>query len=712
MAVPNNATDKGIELKTLYDARPTVDNNEVTVTNSDNVSNCSAKVQAPKEVTEFKEIVVEGMMSPLNNAPENYCLLKGKRLNINTSVCDFLDLLVATAQSHYSLEKDELLEQLKAFNTAYKEKKAHLTVAERYKVITAFTDVIEQPCQPSEPKVLSQQLKSATFMLQGITQEMYSAQRITALEDLATRYLNQNNIPAIPSNVQFLRNLASRHLDSKKQTPITRQKRSIVLEQIAVSTEQQAEFMALAEKVITPDWVAATTRTITTDNFQHDFPECNCLLEHIGTRIYCDSTATYFCIEEGGHKRSLIFDDLKKIDIWLLSPNDVINLMSSVTNDGDTESVAEVVRAYYHQHKGLHTPSGVAFLMQIEKHLCRQGGVAKNWIAEAKSDRDLDLLAKLYNDISDPKIKAHIYVKLVREEKVLVAQTSVSLIGRFVTSVFHPSRLVEPPKYMLKPNYLMVSDLLSVAPEIFEGQAKAWLTPLFLQAAAAGDTQCLEVLHANGAKLSDCGQDGKAAIHYACIMNQLDTIKWLMGKDAKVLEQTKSGHYEWRPLIIAISCGNEKLFDFLVGSDLGGHLLSLNASSSGEGNQNIFHYLCHSGNEKYLKKVLESGKANLKLLFKQDSNTARNTPVHLAIKHGHYEVIKLLKEAAENAHPRRGRPAFIQHLWHDLITDENCKSLRGYNFESYIDTTGLTMAKKLQLKSLFTLTAPKKAKKQ
>jgi ankyrin repeat protein/L-ascorbate metabolism protein UlaG (beta-lactamase superfamily) len=172
------------------------------------------------------------------------------------------------------------------------------------------------------------------------------------------------------------------------------------------------------------------------------------------------------------------------------------------------------------------------------------------------------------------------------------------------------------------------------------------LAPLHL-AARGGHLEIVRLLLKNGADLQARENDNENALYYSALSNNLELVKYLVGKGLKVKDTESSAGNT--PLTIAVQNGNFSIASYFIqkGAD------TLFKEKQGA---NLLHIACYRGKADLLQLLIKKG------VPVDARNNSEWTPLLLASTFGNLEAVKALlaNKADVNARNRDGHfPLFL-----------------------------------------------------
>ncbi|XP_067660904.1 ankyrin repeat domain-containing protein 50-like [Haliotis asinina] len=224
--------------------------------------------------------------------------------------------------------------------------------------------------------------------------------------------------------------------------------------------------------------------------------------------------------------------------------------------------------------------------------------------------------------------------------KLLVSKgANIKLVDRFGINILHSACLVgdvEVVKYVLSQNMLDINS-----------RVKCGRTAVML-AAGNGNKDLVQLFVDKGADVSLLDKTGDNILHCACRGGGAEVLKYILSKD--MVDINSLGHRKRTPVIVAAERGQKEVVELLVkhGADL-----SLSERSGG----NILHHVCQRGHYKLVKYVL-----SLNMVDIHSRWWMKRTPVMVAAKYGHKEVVKLLVNHGANLLQSDKRGDNILHL--------------------------------------------------
>ncbi|XP_067660925.1 ankyrin repeat domain-containing protein 50-like [Haliotis asinina] len=210
--------------------------------------------------------------------------------------------------------------------------------------------------------------------------------------------------------------------------------------------------------------------------------------------------------------------------------------------------------------------------------------------------------------------------------KLLVSKgANIKLVDRFGINILHSACLggdVEVVKYVLSQNMLDINS-----------RVKCGRTAVML-AAGNGNKDLVQLFVDKGADVSLLDKTGDNILHCACRGGGAEVLKYILSKD--MVDINSLGHRKRTPVIVAAERGHEEVVELLVkhGADL-----SLSKRSGG----NILHHVCQRGHYKLVKYVLSLNMVDINSRW-----WMKRTPVMVAARYGHKEVVELLVNHGAN----------------------------------------------------------------
>ncbi|XP_067661560.1 ankyrin repeat domain-containing protein 50-like [Haliotis asinina] len=170
--------------------------------------------------------------------------------------------------------------------------------------------------------------------------------------------------------------------------------------------------------------------------------------------------------------------------------------------------------------------------------------------------------------------------------------------------------------------YLLSLKLLDINSRVWNN----W-TPV-MSATEEGHKEVIELLINHRADLSIIDKGGNNILHIACESGHIDVVQYFLSLNC--LDINSRGWRKWTPVMLAAYHGHNEVIKLLIN-----HTADL--SISGKGGDNILHIACQSGHTDVVQYLL-----SLNSLDINSRGWKKRTPVMLAAKGGHKEVIELL----------------------------------------------------------------------